>query len=172
MAKRSTLYIAGLEFNYEHKAVEIFVSGCTRKCKGCHNPELQTYKIGTPFRRWLDINKSPISKEWNLLFDDVWIVGGDLLCQDPDEAVEFLKCLRSVLPESMRIVLWTGEEELINVPDEIFELCDGCKLGAYRKDLKGWQAPYLLADGTVTQIKLASNNQRFLFPVEKTSCQK
>jgi len=153
--------IAGSEINFTYSALEIFVSGCTHGCKGCQNPELQKFGVGKAWPRWLREKSFDIFQGLSLLIDKIWIVGGDLLCQETGDAVEFLRTLRKTNPK-LQIVVWTGMETIQEVPDEIWKLVDGVKLGSYIKGRKSYEADYLDPKLGDTTVKLASDNQYFV----------
>jgi pyruvate-formate lyase-activating enzyme len=161
------MHIAGFEVNYEHGALEIFVSGCTRNCEGCHNPELQKYGVGKKWQRWIRENTYRLSHEYSLLADKIWIMGGDILCQQPEDTFEFLKALRKVAP-SMQIIVWTGASSIKEVDIDIIEFVDGFKFGAYDKSLEDpeYVAGYITPSKIITDIHLASRNQFFIFTGE------
>lgn len=159
------MHIAGAEINYTYNAFEIYVSGCTRDCKGCQNPELQKYGVGKKWQRWMRDNKHLITNCCEGLVDKVWIVGGDLMCQPVEDAVEFLKEIRKANP-SIQIVVWTGAEDIDTIDEETFELADGFKLGPYIKTRKSYEADYIDPKLGDTTVKLASSNQYFVFKAE------
>ena len=146
--------IAGMELNPEHQALEIFVSGCLRNCKGCHNPELQSFGNGKKWQRWMRDNEGKLKDGWHTLADKLWIVGGDLLCQPLHEAVEFLKALRRI--GHYTIWVWTGEDSLERIDQSIRENCDYIKYGHYDHVLLPIEIDY----GGPQLLRLASNNQR------------
>ena len=158
------MYIAGYEINYEHGALEVFVSGCTRNCKGCHNPELQKYGVGKKWQRWIRENAYRLSYEYSIIIDKIWIMGGDLLCQPPEDIVEFLKALRKTAP-NLPIVVWTGAASVSEVDSDVYELIHGLKLGAYDETLAdaSYQASYIQPTGLISDVHLASRNQSFAF---------
>ena len=160
---KKPLCIAGEEINYVYKALEVFVSGCTRNCPGCQNPELHEFGKGTPYKKWLKTFVKQKDRYLSLV-NKIWIVGGDLLCQDLELAEDFIAHLDNLIPLSVQIVLWTGEESLVNVPNEIFQHVDGVKLGSFVKRTKSYEALYFEEDGSSTTVKLAGNNQYFVFP--------
>jgi organic radical activating enzyme len=49
---------------YDDVAFEIYVSGCTRGCPGCHSPELQSFDVGQ------EITQHELYKLINLLSDE------------------------------------------------------------------------------------------------------
>lgn len=159
------MHIAGYEINYEHGALELFVSGCTRNCKGCHNPELQKYGVGKKWQRWIRENAFRLSYEYSIIVDKIWIMGGDLLCQPPEDVVEFLKALRKNAPD-LQIVVWTGASSMSEVDQEIRELADGFKFGSYDESLAdpSYMAGYIAPrTGIIEDVHLASRNQFFIF---------
>ena len=157
-----SMHIAGVEVNFTHKALEVFVSGCTRNCPGCHNPELQKYGVGKKWQRWIRENAYRLQYDYSMLVNKLWIVGGDLLCQPPEDVVEFLKALRKAAP-SLQLIVWTGEQQLKNIDDDVKALVDGFKLGPYKEGLGAYSNPYIEPDGSTSHIELASLNQFFVF---------
>lgn len=150
------MHIIGSEFNVEHGAYEIYISGCKRDCPGCHNPEAQGYGKGLTWERWLRINIFRIKS--NPLVKEVWVLGGDLLCQLPEDAVEFSTSLKNKLKGTdIPIMLWTGEEDLENIPREILRNFNYVKLGSYKQELDNVTVEY-----GGKEITLASSNQRIV----------
>lgn len=147
------LTVIGTEYNAAHDAMEIYVSGCTRDCPGCHNPEAREFGKGKSTRVWLQESRY---KFLTGTFRRVWILGGDLLCQPEHEAREFMFSLRKAAPD-MEFWLWTGAERLADVPDSLLRLFDVVKTGAYIKELSSWRVEY---KGGSQGLVLASANQR------------
>jgi len=112
---------------YEKATVELYISGCTRNCKGCHNPELQEFSSGEK----LDIDeiiKKLLTKEQ--LFSIISISGGDLLCQKETEAISLVDALKSAFPNK-EMWLFTGESDFKNIPYWAKDKFDVIKYGPY-----------------------------------------
>lgn len=124
--------IAGVIFDavnaYDGIAVEIYVSGCTRNCPGCHSPELQSFMVGG---EWNDIKEQVIEDIDNesYFIDIISIIGGDLLCQPEEEAREFVADLKKHFPDK-KYWLFTGAERE-EVPQWVFNEFDVIKVGRY-----------------------------------------
>lgn len=162
------IHIIGSEPNLVHAALEIYVSGCTRACPGCHNPEAQGYGKGLKWPRWLAQNAWKIRQGLDeKLFRRLWILGGDPLCQPEHEIVELLHSLRRIGGKGMELWLWTGAETLSDVPGSIRSLADFIKTGAYRRELPVREVD-IYGDGREF-LTLATDNQR-LWRVEEKSC--
>lgn len=128
---------------YDGVAVEIYVSGCTRGCKGCHNPQMQSFSHGYSLKygelwRNLDYNK-----EW---FDIISILGGDLLCQDEVSRNTLMYRLHKDFPHK-KLWLYTGAE-LSEVPQWCLDIFDVIKTGPYIESLRQSEG-------------LASSNQKY-----------
>lgn len=136
--------ILATEYNLAHKALEVYVAGCTRRCPGCHNPETWDFSRGIPWRQWLMLHHSKLMAP---LVDRVWVLGGEPLDQDRDSLCLFL----SMLAGLRETWLWTSYG-IDAVPSEIRRLVKAVKTGDYRKDLPPIVDP-------VTGIRLASSNQ-------------
>ena len=118
--------IIGSEINLRHRALEVYVSGCIRDCPGCHNPEAQAFGNGMRWDKWLTANRYKLATG---TFRNVWILGGDLLCQpEPAEVEEFLRSLRHIMPEEMDLWLWTGAYRK-DVPSSVLRHIDWLKTG-------------------------------------------
>lgn len=127
---------------YDGTAVEIYVSGCTRNCKGCHNPQMQSFDYGEPLNYLALTRELRDHKEW---FDIIAILGGDLLCQDYDAAISVVCSLKIAFPQK-KLWLFTGAE-LFDVPPWALHYFDVIKTGKYIEALR-------------QPTGLASSNQR------------
>lgn len=128
--------IAGIEVSIPRKSFEIYVQGCYRKCPGCHNPDTQ------PFGGGKEVDSYQfLQDQWYKLIagyeliDNIYITGGDLLCQPEEVAKEFSMQVFSFLPyDDYYIWLFTGcrEEDL---PSWVWDYYDIVKCGEYREDM-------------------------------------
>jgi len=117
---------------YNKPTYEIHVSGCTRNCKGCHNYALHDFNYGE------EINLNEYFKKLKKrakLYEAVCIMGGDLLCQDTIEAMDFVKMLKVTL-SNKELWLFTGEDDINSIPRWAKETFDYIKIGHYDEDLK------------------------------------
>ena len=120
---------------YIKSTCEIYISGCTRKCKECHNPELWDFNYGEE----LNIEELiKYLKDREDLFDIISITGGDLLEQNINEAADFIQKLNEIF-KYKQFWLFTGYE-LKNLQqdkfDWVFIFFDYIKIGCYQKELK------------------------------------
>ena len=110
------IHIIGSEPNLAHAALEIYVSGCTRACPGCHNPEAQGYGKGLKWPRWLAQNAWKIRQGLDeKLFRRLWILGGDPLCQPEHEIVELLHSLRRIGGKGMEVDIYGDGREFLTL---------------------------------------------------------
>jgi len=142
--------IAGTHYNLNHKALEIYVSGChPPHCEGCHNEGLWDFERGNHV--FSTESKSLNIKLNDLMVENIWILGGEPLDQD-------LSVLRFMLYEWKKwsngrpIMLWTRYTE---IPKQISEYLDFAKIGEYREELPSYVDP-------VFGITLASSNQKII----------
>lgn len=88
--------------------VSLFVSGCTHRCKGCHNPDGWSFDNGTKFSQFtvaeiLDALAKPYVKGLSLL-------GGEPFDQpDSHWLVNLVRLVKEYYPEK-DIWVWTGYE--------------------------------------------------------------
>lgn len=106
------LNIVDMQENFKTKSFEIFVAGCEGKCKGCHNPELWNYEIGTPYPKYTNIIREFITnaEEIDLGFKYITILGGDLLdCKNHYHIKIFLGWLSKTFPH-LEIIVYTHHD--------------------------------------------------------------
>lgn len=115
---------------YKKSTWEIYVSGCKRKCEGCHNSELFDFGSGNPF----DLRMIDAMKEKMFFFDAISILGGEPLDQDEVEMRVLSKELRKVFPKK-ELWLFTGYN-FSSVPEWIWQYYDYVKVGSYMETLK------------------------------------
>lgn len=105
--------------NGEGVRCSLFVSGCTFHCKGCFNPELQSFKYGKPYtedtkKEIMDIISEPEVKGLSLL-------GGDPLCQERKGLEHILELVKLVKRKKKDVWIWSGyswEEIFYDPPGE------------------------------------------------------
>lgn len=134
--------IAKVDYNPETNSIEVYVTGCKLRCKGCHNYQLQSFVAGTPWRDHL----SALTRTF---IPRLMIMGGEPQDQDRSAMLEFLDLMGEFYPE---IWVFTGYEE---VDPAILARVNRAKVGPYMEDREGWT--YTCADGC--EVHLASNNQ-------------
>jgi len=142
--------ISGVEFNFNFKAIEFYVSGCSGRCPGCHNKELWDFNIGVKYKHAVNSVKESLNSQY---FDKIWILGGEPLDQDLLEMERFLYILQ---PHKKTMWLWTSGSV-----DDVFEFgiyhhFDRIKTGAFIEE-RFPQAYMHHIDGL--DIPLASSNQ-------------
>lgn len=119
----------------------VFLQGCLKQCKGCHNPD--TWSLDGGFLEEVDdlvlrIGSICTNKK-------VTISGGEPLLQ-----YEQLKVLLQKLKENgYDICLYTGYE-IEQVPKEILRYLNYIKVGGYEENLRDLRLPYV-----------GSKNQKF-----------
>jgi len=115
-------------------SLAIFFSGCSIKCKGCHNKDLWDIKAGTLMNDEQVLQKIKA----NPLIDYVAFMGGE-----PTDQIDFLihLCKRIKKEFNLPIALYTGREFEV-LPKELTNNLKLIICGPYRQDLHigGWPA--------------------------------
>lgn len=138
--------IAGIEYNLNHRALEIYIAGCNGPyCAGCHNQELWDFNVGYSLYDWEFTLHMADTKQ--RMFDSVWILGGEPQDQDIDD-LNFL--LRLWKKRGKTVVLFTRYTEL--KPEVDRDALDYVKYGPYDMYGDSYVEPVL-------GITLASTNQ-------------
>ena len=117
-------------------SLAVYFSGCSLKCKGCQNPELQDPTSGK-IRDTVEVIE--ILDELSDFYESVVFLGGDPL-EQPNALLNILKSC------SIPTVLYTGRL-YSEIPKDIRELCSVVVDGPYIEGLKTGKFP-------------ASSNQR------------
>lgn len=88
--------------------VSLFVSGCTLRCKGCHNPEAWNFESGTEFtNETIDLILEQVGKSY---IQGLSILGGEPYDQkDFPMLVKLVRRFKFFYPEK-NIWIWTGYE--------------------------------------------------------------
>lgn len=137
------------------RTLELYFSGCSRKCPGCQNEELQTIKPGTVYYSPLGILDTLL--DYVEVANQVHILGGEPMEQPRDPMVELLRLLK--VYGFKNIVLFTGydiPENRINRDAPIFKYIDFLKTGAYDETNLNTEK----VKEPVLGLVLASNNQK------------
>lgn len=144
--------IISTQYTLKYKSLEIVVSGCLgnngKHCVGCHSPETWNFDIGENYNLKMPSIISKIHKA-NELIDWIWIYGGEPLDNKHEDLIDMLEQLKQTEKPIMLFTRYGFEE----VPDDIKNLCDYIKCGAYREDLK-------TDDNIQYGVKLATSNQK------------
>ena len=142
--------IAASQFDVNTSTLEIYVSGCTRACPGCHNLALQDFKIGTTYLEYMPRLSYQLSKPF---VDNIVIMGGEPLEQGRVNLEDLIKRLKSFNKYYERkLGIFTGFE-FEEVPHWIKSNVDYIKCGRYDEELR---SDSYISNG----IQLASTNQR------------
>lgn len=118
----------------------IYLSGCFHKCPECHN------KISWEKNSGSDISFEELIEDIKKYkHNRVTISGGDGLCYQHEELINFLKTLRNEIPD-INIWLYTGylyeniktDQERCEVLNYINVLCDGPFIEKLKSSKKLW----------------------------------
>lgn len=138
--------IAGIEYNLNYKALEIYISGCNSPhCDNCHNKELWNYTEG---KYYLEYIPSILSKINTGMINHIWLLGGEPLDQDENKLLDLILKIK----QNVSIWLWTRYYE---IPNNILNNIDYAKIGEFNQKLKSYKEPLF-------GITLVSNNQKII----------
>lgn len=140
--------IAATQYTLNTKSFEIYVSGCKAYCKGCHNPELRDFNIGNPLTQTTIDNIINKIKEFDMLIDNIWILGGEPLDQNIDD----LEWLLQELHKTKKSIWLFTRFELKEIPSNIKQFCHYIKCGPYIESLQ-------TKNNIQYGIQLATSNQ-------------
>ena len=136
----------------------IWISGCTHRCPGCHNPELWDYNNGNPLFTEKVIKF--ITKELTLksYIGGLTFCGGDPLDQSEahlNELLQFIKQIKKNVKRKFNIWIYTGDiyENVIQKESQlnILKECDVLVDGPYEQDKRN-----------ITLAFRGSENQRLI----------
>jgi anaerobic ribonucleoside-triphosphate reductase activating protein len=141
--------IAGVEYSFLTKGLDIYVSGCNGPhCTGCHNPETWSFNFGYKYDDTIRNKITTKIYDFNDMIDNIFIFGGEPLDQNHDELNVLLLDVKQF---NKTLWLFTRYDFKL-VPTFVKELCDYVKCGRYIEGLK-------TDDNIQYGIKLATSNQ-------------
>lgn len=103
--------ISGIYYNDTAAApgmcVSVYLSGCDKHCKGCHNPQAQDFNYGEPLTEEL-LQKIISSINANGVMRKLCLLGGEPLHEINVPVVNYIirKCKQ--VYHNLEIYLWTG----------------------------------------------------------------
>ena len=111
----------------------LYVSGCSIRCKGCHNAEAWDFNCGKEF------TTDTIAEILNYMspnyINGFSLLGGEPFDQDQDLLVDLLTQIRQQYPEKS-IWCWTGYEFDQIKDRELTKLIDVAVCGPFKLDLR------------------------------------
>lgn len=127
-------------------SLAINISGCHYKCEGCHSMYLWDY-VGN----YLIDDMDNLLSKYDDLISCVCFMGGD---QNQDE---LLCCLRKVKERKLKTCLYTGNDDIESISEEIIKNLDYIKIGRYVEELGGLNCE------TTNQKMFDLNNNKEIF---------
>lgn len=139
--------IVAIEYTLIYKSVDIFVSGCKYRSVHCCNPELWDFDLGEEYSPKIIKRITNLIKDFPKLIENIFIMGGEPLDQDPAELFKMVKDL-----EQFNKSIWLFTRfSLDAVPEPLKKICSFIKTGEYLPALKGENYQY--------GVELATTNQ-------------
>lgn len=150
-----SIRISGTEVSLKNKSYEVYIQGCNRNCHGCHNPETHDFSGGEEvnIHDFLSKAKENISLVGEGIIDNIYVSGGDLLCQNPVTAICFSHELKNLFHDKT-LWLFTGEKEN-GIPEWVWSYYDVVKCGPFVQSK-------LQRDDTGAVMFPASKNQKLI----------
>lgn len=138
--------IAGTQYNINHFAFEIYLSGCNNDCKNCHNPTYKCFSYGEVIN--YDKLKTRINK-FDDIIKNIWVLGGEPFDQNESELIDFFSFISNT---NKRIWVFTKYYKI----KPIFKpFINYLKVGEYNEELK-------VKNYYCYGVKLATSNQTIL----------
>lgn len=94
--------------NGEGVCVSVWLQGCPHKCKGCHNPETWDFNGGTLYNQDMVIFEILKLIEADGMKRNLSILGGEPLCEENRDFVEYLTHIVSNVYPDIKVFCWTG----------------------------------------------------------------
>jgi len=141
--------ILATEYSAQTNSFDIYVAGCCGPhCAGCFNPESWNFQQGKPCTQACTDHLLKKIREFDILIDNVIIMGGEPLDQDQPALLSLLEQLKT----TQKAVWVFTKYDFDKVPESVKHVCDYIKCGRYD--------PSQSAENNVQYgVKLASANQ-------------
>lgn len=107
-------------------SLAINISGCPHKCEGCHSTYLWEYN-----GEYLTDDINTLLDKYSDLITCVCFMGGDQNQED------LLFCLKEVKARNLKTCLYTGEDDINAISDNIIKHLDYIKIGRYIEKFGG-----------------------------------
>lgn len=109
--------------------ISLFVSGCTHRCKGCHNPEGWDFCNGTKYTQETESEiLDALAKPW---VSGLSLLGGEPFDQsDIEELVSLVRKVKTLYP-TKDIWIWTGYEFEQIKSSPLIRYCDVAVTGKF-----------------------------------------
>ena len=107
-------------------SLAINISGCPYRCKGCHSQYLWEY-IGS----YLADDIDELLNKYDGLISCVCFMGGDQNEED------LIFCLDKIKDKSLKTCLYTGNDSINNLSNQLLKRLDYLKIGRYIEELGG-----------------------------------
>lgn len=146
--------ILATQYSLEHKALEIYISGCkgNPKCSNCHNPESWDFNQGSPYKPMLAQIRLKL-EEFDSMIDKIVVLGGEPLDQSEYHFNQFCMVLEYFRYQFNKELWLFTRYEMYEIPTQIINTFDYIKCGRYDETL-------LVDDNIQYGYKLASSNQQ------------
>lgn len=128
----------------------LFLQGCSRNCKGCHNSSIREHGKG----KLIEIETLVRYLKENCCNKKITISGGEPLEQEKSLIV----LIRRLKDEGYNICVYTGYD-LENVPRQIFNYVDYIKTGAFTESLRNPEISYV---GSSNQCMYKIENEHLI----------
>ena len=120
--------ILATEYSAQTNSFDIFLAGCRAPhCSGCFNPETWDFRQGAPCDRRCTEKILNKIQEFDLLIDNVMVMGGEPLDQEQSDLLMFLHSLKT----TDKAVWVFTKYDFEAVPKAVKQVCDYVKCGPY-----------------------------------------
>lgn len=122
----SSMLFPSLNSSLDGISIDLFLYGCKRHCKNCHNKELQEFKA--PNHSIADI-LAAIRRNIQYNVKVVTILGGEPLDTDNDTLIALILAIKNEFP-NLKVSMYTGYE-MSQIPLKVLKVLDYVKTGEY-----------------------------------------
>jgi len=140
-------------------SLSLFISGCKRGCKGCQNPELQSFDYG---RQVTTEYIKKLIRDRKGLISSVVYGGGDWMYR-PHHYLTIASCAKDI---KLRNILYTGFS-IMELPPEVIGLTNIIIDGAFEEDLSQNRFPASSNQNVYVDGKELSMDEIRVLPINK-----
>lgn len=137
--------------NGEGVSVSLWMQGCPHRCDGCHNPEAWDFEGGLLYNQDMLVFELLKLIEKNGIKRNLSILGGEPLCPQNRDFVEYLTHIVSNVHPDIKVFCWTGYN-VEEIDPKYLKYIDVLIDGKFEKDKRD-----------ITLKLRGSSNQRILY---------